>query len=266
VVCGAPEVVPAALAAAERLAATDDDVLSLARATRALSGLVSYGTSRAAIAGAEDVIAELADKTFTRAVLRIERASHGDDAAVAPARDAIRILHEIAVSQTRFDTSLWFTTASELVTSERIHGACAGMLGGLLYLADRLDDAAVTTMVAFRLSNTADPGAGAAFLEGFLSVNALVLVRNRAIVAALDGFMQSVAAGRFRDVLPVLRRAFSSLGATERRYLLDNLLAVRKIGEHARGAAHVLATKDVDKLKAMSEDITRAMDDLDDLL
>ena len=266
VVCGAPQVMPEALAATERLAAIDDDVRSLAEATRALSGLVSYGTSRAAIAGAEQVIGELADTTFTRAVLRIEGASRGDDDAVMPARHAIRILHEIAVSQTRFDTALWFATAGELVTSERIHGACAGTLGGLLYLADRLDDTAVTTMVSFRLSSTVDPGGAAAFLEGFLSVNALVLVRNRAIVAALDGFMQSVAAGRFRDVLPVLRRAFASLGATERRYLLDNLLAVRKIGEHARDAAGVLASKDVDKLKAMSDDITKAMDDLDDLL
>ncbi len=266
VVAGAPQVMPEALAATERLAATDEDVLSLARATRALSGLVSYGTSRDAIVGAEPVIADLADKTFTRAVLRIERASIGDDEAVTPARQAIRILHEIAVSQARFDTRLWFTTAEELVTSDRIHGACAGMLAGLLYLAERLDEAGVTTIVGFRLSNTVDPGAAAGFLEGFLSVNALVLVKNRAIVAALDGFLQSVEAERFRDVLPVLRRAFSGLGATERRYLLENLMAARNIGEHAREANQVLASKDVDKLKAMSEDIAKAMDDLDDLL
>jgi hypothetical protein len=266
VVAGAPQVLPEALAATERLAATDEDVLSLARATRALSGLVSFGTSRASISGAESVIADLADKTFTRAVLRIEGASIGDDEAVVPARNAIRILHEIAVSQSRFDTSLWFTTASELVASDRIHAACAGMLAGLLYLAERLDESAITTIVAFRLSNTVDPGAAAAFLEGFLSVNALVLVKNRAIVAALDVFLQSVEAERFRDVLPVLRRAFSGLGATERRYLLENLLATRKIGEHAREATQVLASKDVDKLKAMSEDIAKAMDDLDDLL
>ncbi|MBA3456294.1 MAG: hypothetical protein H0T42_24550 [Deltaproteobacteria bacterium] len=266
VVAAAPQVLPEALAATERLAAIDEDVLSLARATRALSGLVSFGTSRDSISGAESVIGDLADKTFTRAVLRIEGASLGDDEAVMPARNAIRILHEIAVSQARFDTSLWFTTASELVASERIHPACAGMLAGLLYLAERLDEAAVTAIVSFRLSNTIDPGAAAGFLEGFLSVNALVLVKNRAIVAALDGFLQSVEAERFRDVLPVLRRAFSALGATERRYLLENLLASRKIGEHAREAKQVLASKDVDKLKAMSEDIAKAMDDLDDLL
>jgi hypothetical protein len=266
VVTAAPEVVPEALAATERLAAVDDDVRSLARATRSLSGLVSYGTSRATVAGAEDVIGTLAEKTFARAVLRVEGASIGDDDAVAPAREAIRILHEIAVSQARFDTSLWFQTARELVDSERIHGACAGMLAGLLYLAERLDEAAVADLVGLRMSSTIDPRSAAAFLEGFLSVNALVLVKNRAVVGALDAFIQAVPPDRFRDVLPVLRRAFSALGATERRYLLENLLAVRTSGEHARDAAQVLASKDVDKLKAMSEDIAKAMDDLDDLL
>ena len=266
VVTAAPQVVPEALAATERLAAVDDDVRSLARATRSLSGLVSYGTSRAMVAGAEQVIATLADKTFARAVLRVEAASVGDDEAVLPAREAIRILHEIAVSQSRFDTSLWFQTAGELVHSERIHGACAGMLAGLLYLAERLDEAAIVQIIGLRMSSTIDPRAAAAFLEGFLSVNALVLVKNRAVVGALDSFLQGVPADRFRDVLPILRRAFSGLGATERRYLLENLLSLRAIGEHAREASQVLASKDVEKLKEMSDDIAKAMDDLDDLL
>ncbi len=266
VVAAAPQVVPEALAATERLAAVDDDVRSLARATRSLSGLVSYGTSRATVAGAEEVIGTLAEKTFTRAVLRVEAASIGDDDSVAPAREAIRTLHEIAVSQARFDTSLWFQTAGELVHSERIHGACAGMLAGLLYLAERLDETAIVDIVGLRMSSTIDPRTAAAFLEGFLSVNALVLVKNRAVVGALDTFIQGVPPERFRDVLPVLRRAFAGLGATERRYLLENLLAVRTIGDHAREAKQVLASKDVEKLKEMSADIAKAMDDLDDLL
>lgn len=265
VVAGTPQVIPEALSATERLAATDEDVASLARATRALSGLVSYGTSRAGVEGTEDVISTLAEKTFTRAVLRVEAASLGDDQAIQPAREAIRILHEIAVSQACFDTSLWFQTAEDLVAGDRIHGACAGMLAGLLYLAERLDEAAIANLVGLRVATTIEPQAAAAFLEGFLSVNALVIVKNRAIVAALDGFLQGIPADRFRDVLPVLRRALSALGATERRYLLENLLAVRSIGD-ARAAQQVIATKDVETLKSMSDEIAKAMDDLDDLL
>jgi hypothetical protein len=265
VVAGTPQLIPEALSATERLAAADEDVASLARATRALSGLVSYGTSRAGVEGTEAVIAALAEKTFTRAVLRVEEAASGDDEAIAPAREAIRILHEIAVSQAHFDTGLWFQTAEDLVARDRVHAACAGMLAGLLYLAQRFDEAAIANLVTLRVGTTIEPKAAASFLEGFLSVNALVIVKTRAIVAALDGFLQGIPADRFRDVLPVLRRAFSSLGATERRYLLENLLAARSIGD-AHTAKQLIANKDVETLKSMSDEIAKAMDDLDDLL
>ena len=164
------------------------------------------------------------------------------------------------------DRDLWFDTAHGLSRNDRIHPACAGLVAGLLYLAEKLTEDEVVALVSLRLSSLIDPRAGAAFLEGFLGVNALVLVKNRAVVGALDQFVQAIAADRFRDMAPLLRRAFSGLGATERRYLLENLLAVRKIGASAQAAAQVLAARDVDKLKEMSADIAAAMDDLDDLL
>ena len=75
-----------------------------------------------------------------------------------------------------------------------------------------------------------------------------------------------IAPERFRDALPVLRRAFGGLGQTERRYLLENVLAVRRIGDKATAAQAVLLEKDKEKLQAMSADLSKAMDDLDDLL
>lgn len=266
VVARAPRVVAEALAATERLSAVDDDLSSLARAARALSGLVSYGTSRGADAAAAEVIRALLEKTFARAVLRAPAACVGDDQAIAPARDALRILHELALAQRRVDRELWFTTAHDLATSDRVHPACAGLVAGLLFLGERLTEDAVVALVALRLSGTTDPQAGAAFLEGFLGVNALVLVKNRAIVRALDGFLQAIDGDRFRDTVPLLRRAFAGLGPTERRYLLEHLLAIRAIGGAGAAAAQVLAARDVDKLKEMSAEIAAAMDDLDDLL
>ena len=265
VVARAPQVVALALDATERLTAVDDDLVSLARAARALSGLASYGTSRDTHLAA-DVVRGLLDKTFTRAVLRVEGAAGGDDEASIATREAMRILHELALAQPVVDRTLWFTTAHALVEHDRVHPACAGLLAGLLYLAERLTEAEVVTLVGRRLGSAVDPRAGAAFLEGFLEVNALVLVRNRAIVAALDGFLQAVDAEHFRDVVPLLRRAFAGLGATERRYLLEHLLAIRALGGEAKAAAQVLAARDVAQLADMHAELAAAMDDLDDLL
>jgi hypothetical protein len=67
-------------------------------------------------------------------------------------------------------------------------------------------------------------------------------------------------------VAPLLRRAFAALGATERRYLLEHVLALRKLGGAATAASQVLAASDVDKLAAINADLAAAMADLDDLL
>jgi Family of unknown function (DUF5682) len=266
VVTAAPQVMARALTACDRLASTDDDLPSLARACRALCGLVSYGSSRSGTALGDEVLASLCARTFERAVLRVGQACTGTEEAVAPAREALKTLHELAMSQRLLDGESWFTAARGLVDSYAVHPTCAGLASGLLYLGQRLSDAEVAQVVAQRLSFLGEPQAAADFLAGFLEVNALVLVKSRPVVQALDAFLLGIEAGRFKDTLPTLRRAFAPLGATERRYLLENLLALRKVSEHARAAQAIIAEKDKDTLKALDGELAKVMDDLDDLL
>jgi len=129
-----------------------------------------------------------------------------------------------------------------------------------------MGDEEIQLTVEQRLSDTLEPERAAGFLSGLLEVNALVLVKSRPIVKALDVFLNGIDKERFRDTLPVLRRGFGSLGPTERRYLLENLVALRGIGGQAKEAAAVIAERDKEKLAAMSDDIAKALDDLDDLL
>ena len=266
VVAGAPETISTALAACDRLAAADDDLPSLARACRALSGLVSYGSSRVSAKLGTAAIPPLCVKTFERAVLRVTSACVGNDEAVGPAKDALRVLHEIAMNQPLVDKAAWFGEARSLAHDYVVNPSCAGVACGLLYLAQELSEAEIALVVGQRVSDTLEPEKAASFLSGFLEVNALVLVKSKPVVHALDAFLMGIDKDRFRDALPVLRRAFSPLGATERRYLVENLVTLRKLGGQAGEAAAVVAARDKEKLAAMSEDIAKAMDDLDDLL
>jgi Family of unknown function (DUF5682) len=246
------------LAACERLASVDDDLPSLATACRALSGLLAYGSSRDLAA-----IPPLLAKTFTRAVLRVRAACDGDDGAIAEVLTAMRVLHELAMAQPLVDGATWKETARTLAADDTIHPSAAGMATGLLYLAREIGEEEVAVTVARRLSETHAPERAARFLAGFLEVNALVLVKSRPVVAALDAFLAAIEKDRFRDALPVLRRAFAGLGATERRYLVENVLALRKLGAEA---AQVVAARDKAQLAALGDDLAKAMDDLDDLL
>jgi hypothetical protein len=266
VVASSAQTVGTALEACDRFAATDDDLPSLARSASLLSGLSSYGSSRALSAFGDDAIPALCRKTFDRAVLRVADGCTGTDEAVAGARKALRTLHEVALAQPLVDRGAWLAAARGLAASYAVNPGAAGLAAGLLYLAQILGDDDITLLVGQRLSDTLEPARAAGFLEGFFDVNALALVKRRPVVAALDAFLAGIDPERFRDALPVLRRAFGGLGATERRYLLENVLAARRIGDKAKAAQAVLLEKDKETLKAMSPDLSKAMDDLDDLL
>jgi hypothetical protein len=278
--------IAAALSACDHLAAGDDDLPSLAKASGILSGLVVYSTSRRLAGLGDAAIPTLCQKTFERALLRVPDACAAADDAVrasptpgtsgqrwgAPAPqtpsvlDALRTLHHVALSQPLADKDGWIRAARDLAHGYTPSPVASGLAAGLLYLAHEIDDAEVAALVAQRLSDTLEPARAAGFLEGFLDVNATALVKSQPIVAALDTFLAGLDASRFRDTLPLVRRAFSSLQAPERRYLLENVLAVRRIGDKRRAAQAVLLEKDREKLAAMSADLSKAMDDLDDLL
>ncbi|MCP3169352.1 DUF5682 family protein [Myxococcus qinghaiensis] len=266
VITGCPQTMASALRACDTHAATDVDLPSLASAARALSGLVAYGTSRAHTDAGDEAVTVLCQKTFSRALLRVRESCDCAPDALPSVVEALRTLHEVALAQPLADKAGWLAEARELMGSSTVHPATSGLATGLLYLAHELSEAEVATIVGLRLSLAVAPEEGASWLEGFLGVNALVLVKNREVVKALDEFLTSIDPERFRQTLPVLRRALAVLGTTERRYLMENVVAVRQLGEKGRAVKTVLEEKDTAKLKDMSAELGKALDDLDDLL
>jgi hypothetical protein len=268
VVTACPRPAADAMTACDRLAATDDDLPSLAHACMSLSGLVSYGTSRDALLGrgSEATLRTLCRKTFDRAVLRVRPACMGDDDAVAQVPRALQTLHDIALTQPEVDREAWMAALAALVEDYAIHPGPAGVATALLYLCRAIVEEQLATLVGQRLSDTLHPQAAAAYIEGFLRVNATVLVKSQALVQTLDAWMIAVEPDAFRNILPLLRRAFGSLGATERRWLLESLVSARGLGAHAKAAVAVITTTDEATLAEVSEDLDAALDDLDDLL
>lgn len=264
VVAACPVMITRALAVCDGFAAHDDDLPSLARACAALSALRSYGGARRDV-GSEAVVARLAATTFERAVLRLPGAAKVDGDALAPVLRALRGLHEVAMAGSPDDRALWLERARATVDAFDVNPAASGLCAGLLHLATALTDDEVGQIVSLRLSAGNDPGGAAAFLGAFFEVNALVLVRSRPVVAALDAFLAGIPPEGFDDLLPALRRAFADLGATERRYLLEHVIGLRG-GADREAAAAVIHAADKDKLAALGAELGGVLDDLDDLL
>ncbi|MCC7541047.1 MAG: hypothetical protein IT379_32815 [Deltaproteobacteria bacterium] len=270
VMTNATGTVALALAACDALAAHDDDLVSLARACRALAGLVSYGSARKELGMDERVLVPLLAKTFARATLRLPVAASVGDADEAKAvGGAMRVLAELATTQAAVvDRDELVEELGDVGRSFGVHPRCAGTAAGLLLLSRWWDDAVLARELSLRLSATSEPGKTAEFLSGFLEVNALAIVKSHDVVAIVDAYLQSLSDEAFRDAVPMLRRALADLGKTERRYLVESVIAVRGHARRgdAREAARLVTAADAAALEAASEDIQKAMDDLDDLL
>ena len=253
------------LDAAERLSSSDDDVHSLSQAARTLAGLKSFGSSRPQLSQLAGTVDRLLVGTFTRATLRLPVSLLGDAEATVPARQAMVVLQELALTQAGLDRAAWFTSLHAISCGETIESTAAGTAAALLYLARECSEEQLRAMLDRRLSDTITPARSADFLAGFFSVNALVLLKNREIVAALSTFLAGLSGDVFRDALPALRRAFAVLGSSERRFLLEHLIALHGSAAKAE-SAQVLTAPDKAALTDLGKTLGDALDDLDDLL
>lgn len=261
----APKATARSLDAAERLSSTDEDVDSLSQAARTLAGLKSFGNSRPQLTQVAGTVNRLLIGTFTRATLRLPLSLLGDAEATAPACRAMMVLQELALTQLDLDRAAWFAGLHAISGDETIEPTAAGTATALLYLARECSEEQLRALLDRRLADSINPARSADFLAGFFSVNALVLLKNREIVAALSAFLAGLDGNAFRDALPALRRAFAVLGASERRFLLEHLVALH--GSTAKAeSAQVLTAPDKAALSDLGDTLGKALDDLDDLL
>jgi hypothetical protein len=87
--------------------------------------------------------------------------------------------------------------------------------------------------MSLTLSPGHDAAGAAAWIEGFLGRSGLVLLHDDTLLQIIDGWLANVGAGTFTQVLPVLRRAFSTFPAGERRQIGER---VRRLGGPGPGS------------------------------
>jgi hypothetical protein len=77
--------------------------------------------------------------------------------------------------------------------------------------------------MARAVSAGAAPDRAAAWVEGFLSGGALLLLHDAALLRLVDAWIAGLPADSFTDVLPLLRRTFGAYPSAERRAIGEQL-------------------------------------------
>jgi hypothetical protein len=260
VLANIPEQYNRILRRCDEAVAEGSDLLVLAQAGNHLHQLAHYGSTRKLDAA---LLTSLLTRVYTRAALLLPvGAIVGDDEA-AKEVSTLKLLHEISSRRSDLDGALLNERLAlvadmggnvEGKSESIVHPSIAGLAATLLLLRGAISQDDLATLMGRRLSGAEEAQRGAQFLEGLLSLNRGVLLRNFTIVGWLNFYLQSLSPEAFLHTLPVLRRAMAELSKSEIGVLMTTLAPLLGIKERIQETA-LLEPKHLAKLRAIDAEL-----------
>jgi hypothetical protein len=202
---------------AER-AARAHDTLTLLRAVEPLARTCRYGDVRHADTA---LMSHVLETMVVRASLGLLAASQSlDDDGATAMRGAIEATQRgVALLDDRALTEPWHAALVRLGADLAVHGSVSGRVNRMLLDAGLLSSDEAALRLSRRLSVGANAVAGAAWLDGFLSGEALLLLHDDELLTVIDDWVASAPEQEFEDLLPLLRRTFARFESAERRQI-----------------------------------------------
>jgi hypothetical protein len=192
------------------------DIQHLMDALPALARIARYSDVRQT--RAEHVL-PIIEGLFERSIIGLPGASCALD--YASAQSMLASINHVQESIQLLDREdlreQWLQALHHLAEQENIHGLLRGRACHILLEQQALDEEELHRLASFSLSPAGDTEQAAAWVEGFLSGNALLLLHQDHLWRILDRWLSSLTAEAFTAQLPILRRTFALFQPPERR-------------------------------------------------
>ncbi|MDR2297068.1 MAG: DUF5682 family protein [Comamonas sp.] len=217
-----PQLVEVLIATLAERAATTGDVAQLLQALPPLANVYRYGSVRQTDTA---LLATVIDSLVLRAAIGLPVAcmAMDEDAAAAmkqkllAAHDALRLRGTDGEAQEAVDA--WRAALRSLAMGDAAAALLRGMACRLLLDEHLLESAEVVRQFNRNLSLGAAPMDVAAWLDGFLNKQALVLLHDETIWGAVDAWLTGLGELQFAQILPLVRRSFANFSNHERQSL-----------------------------------------------
>lgn len=203
-------------------AAVSADVTLLMETLPSLASLIRYGNVRKTD---ERMVRHIVDGIVPRIAVGLGGAvsSLNDEAAVA-IEEHLRATHgAIELLEDERHTNDWLDALARTLPHDSVHGLVRGRGARLLLDAGRIDAAEIARLLSLTLSRGSDPAQAARWLEGFLSGSGLLLIHDARLLALIDDWVGQINTDVFQELVPLLRRTFSTFPAPERRQIGQSL-------------------------------------------
>ena len=211
------EVLPELLRALDERAAGDPDVVHLLASIPSLARVQRYGDVRATDTRS---LAQVTRAVLARACAGLPAAASGaGPEPAASLRTAVDGVQDVVALLGEEEARRWRECLLATLRAGAVPGLLAGRIVRLLLDSAGLTAAEAAERMSRALSRGADPQEQAAWIEGFLSGSALLIVEDRRILGLLNEWVSGIDDQAFIDVLPALRRAMGSWSRASRREL-----------------------------------------------
>lgn len=216
----------------ETVAAVAADVALLMETLPRLARVMRYGNVRQTDAS---MVREIIDGIVPRITVGLGGAvaSLNDDAAVTMLGHVQSTHSAIELIESESHTKDWTDALRRIADQTAVHGLLRGRCVRLLLDASKIDRDEAARQMSLTLSRGTDPAQAAHWLEGFLAGSGLLLVHDPKLLAMVDTWVTAINGDVFTELLPLIRRTFSSFEKPERRQIGQALLQ----GKREAGAA-----------------------------
>jgi hypothetical protein len=202
----------------EEQAALASDVAHLMGALPPLVNVMRYGNVRRTDAG---MVRHVVDGLVTRIAVGLPAAcaSLSDEAAAAMYGHINAVQSAIVLIEDKEQLATWQQTLIRLAESDTLHGLLAGRCCRILRDSGVFDADESARRLGLALSTASDPARAAAWAEGFLRGSGQILLLDEGLWSVVDGWVSSLRPEAFPELLPLLRRTFSTFTVPERRQM-----------------------------------------------
>ncbi|WP_051603063.1 DUF5682 family protein [Simplicispira psychrophila] len=221
----------------ENRAAVSGDTLQLLQALPALANVFRYGNVRQTDTA---MVAHMLDSLIVRAAIGLPLACSGiDDDSADSLRTTLLAAHSaVSLRDAPEQTEAWQRALRLMTDSSSVHPLLQGLAARLL-LDDSIWPASnAAQALSLHLSSGTEPLQAAAWLEGFLNRNAMVLLHDNQLWQLVNDWLSSLTDTHFTHILALVRRTFSAFSASERSDLAQRARQGGSTPTHAATAAN----------------------------
>jgi len=164
------------------------------------------------------MVQQVVEGLVTRIVIGLPNACSAlnDDAAEEMHVRLVQVHSALVTLQDADLLTDWNGVLGQLLDQVDLHGLIAGRCCRLLFDQKLLEAKEVERRMGLAIAPAVEPVKSMAWIDGFLRSSGLILLHNEDLWRILDGWVGSVKSEIFPQLLPLLRRTFSTFTAPER--------------------------------------------------